>query len=350
MALLELEEIRHRFDGLEVVSGVTLHLDAGEILCLLGPSGCGKTTLLRLTAGLERVQHGSIRIAGDLVSTGSGVQVPPEARRIGFMFQDFALFPHLPVRRNILFGVARGDAARRAWVEEAATRVGIDSIMGAYPHTLSGGQQQRVALLRALAPGPRLLLLDEPFSGLDVTRRASVREHVQALLQETGIATLMVTHDPEEAMFMADRILVMDEGRILQAGTPEEVFAHPATSYVAGLFGSVNRLEGRVQDGQVATLIGAFPAPGLSGGVRAEVIIRPEALVLDADKKGPRLVARVVDSRLLGDVIHVRLLAQTPLGDRLELKARIRGGPVPPRGCEVGIGVADPGKAFVFAA
>ncbi len=350
MALLEIEEIRHRFDGLDVVRGVTLHLDAGEILCLLGPSGCGKTTLLRLTAGLEPVQHGCVRIAGDLVGAGSGVQVPPEARRIGFMFQDFALFPHLSVRQNIFFGVARGDAARRAWVEEAATRVGIDTIMGAYPHTLSGGQQQRVALLRALAPGPRLLLLDEPFSGLDVTRRAAVREHVQELLQETGIATLMVTHDPEEAMFMADRILVMDGGRIVQAGTPEEVYSHPATSYVAGLFGSVNRLEGRVQDGHVATLIGTFPAPGLHGGARAEVIIRPEGLVLEADAQGPRLVARVVDARLLGDAIHVRLLAQTSSGDKLELQARIRGGPVPPRGSQVGVGVADPDKAFVFAA
>ncbi|MGB0671854.1 MAG: ABC transporter ATP-binding protein, partial [Rhodospirillales bacterium] len=304
MTLLEIDNVRHRFDGPEVVAGVSLTLDAGEFLCLLGPSGCGKTTLLRLAAGLERVQSGQLRLAGETVGDGKGLHVPPEARRVGLMFQDFALFPHLTIRENILFGVRGAGADRRRWVEETARRMGILALLDSYPHTLSGGQQQRAALIRALAPEPRALLLDEPFSGLDVTRRAVVREQTFELVQDTGIATLMVTHDPEEAMFMADRILVMDEGRIVQDGTPEETYFHPASAYVATLFGPVNRLESRVEAGRVSTPLGDFSAPGVADGAAAQVLVRPEGLTV-------------------GDGAHAAVLH---LGTRVQLVARPLGG------------------------
>ncbi len=348
MALLKIEDIHHRYDGPEVVRGVSLDLAAGEFLCLLGPSGCGKTTLLRLGAGLERVQRGRVTIADEIVGDGSGVHVPPEARRVGLMFQDFALFPHLTVRQNILFGVRDNGSRRQAWLDDMAARMGIAELMDAYPHTLSGGQQQRVALARALAPSPRVLLLDEPFSGLDFTRRAEVREQTQVLLKDTQIATLMVTHDPEEAMFMADRILVMDEGRIVQAGTPEETYFHPASAYVATLFGPVNRLEGRVADGRVETALGVFPAAGLGNGSTAQVMIRPEALVVQSEVNGHGLTARVVNARLLGNAIHLRLAAENGSAGGLDLQARVPGAHLPATGSTVTVNVVEADKAFVF--
>ncbi len=348
MALLEIEDIHHRYDEPEVVRGVSLDLHAGEFLCLLGPSGCGKTTLLRLAAGLERVQRGWVTIGGQIVGDGSGVHVPPEARRVGLMFQDFALFPHLTVRRNILFGVRNKGNELRAWIKDTASRMGIAELMDVYPHTLSGGQQQRVALARALAPSPRALLLDEPFSGLDFTRRAEVREQTQALLQDTGIATLMVTHDPEEAMFMADRVLVMDEGRIVQAGTPEQTYFHPASAYVATLFGPVNRLEGRVTKARVETALGTFPATGFGDGITAQVLIRPEALVLESGVNGHGLAARVVNARFLGNAVHLRLVADNGSAAALELQARVPGAHLPERGSTVTVNVVEADKAFVF--
>jgi iron(III) transport system ATP-binding protein len=345
---MAIKDIHHRFDGPPVVRGVSLELDTGEFLCLLGPSGCGKTTLLRLAAGLEHVQRGRVTISGEVVGDESGVHVPPEARRVGLMFQDFALFPHLSVRQNILFGVRDSNARRRAWIDETAARMGIADLLEAYPHTLSGGQQQRVALARALAPGPRALLLDEPFSGLDVTLRAEVREQTQALLQDTGIASLMVTHDPEEAMFMADRILVMEDGRIVQAGTPEETYFHPASAFVATLFGPVNRLVGRVSGGRVETPLGTFDATGLSDGANAQVMIRPEGLALHNGANDHRLAARVVNARLLGDAIHLRLLVDGGASDSLDLLARIYGDQLPERGSTVSLSPVEANKAFVF--
>lgn len=348
IALMAIEDIHHRFDGPPVVRGVNFELDAGELLCLLGPSGCGKTTLLRLAAGLEHVQRGRVTIGGEVVGDESGVHVPPEARRVGLMFQDFALFPHLSVRQNILFGVRDSNAERRAWIDETAARMGIGDLLEAYPHTLSGGQQQRVALARALAPGPRALLLDEPFSGLDVTLRAEVREQTQVLLKDTGIASLMVTHDPEEAMFMADRILVMKDGRIVQAGTPEETYFHPASAFVATLFGPVNRLVGRVSGGRVETPLGTFDATGLSDGANAQVMIRPEGLALHNGANQHRLAARVVNARLLGDAIHLRLLADSGAAEPLALLARIYGDHLPERGSTVRLNPVEANKAFVF--
>lgn len=303
---LTVDHVSHAFDGPDVVCNVTFAVKPGDVACLLGPSGCGKTTLLRLAAGLEHLQRGRITIEGRIVADGrAGVHLPPERRRVGLMFQDYALFPHLTVFGNIAFGLRDRPLSRRRWVRAALERVGLADVAASYPHTLSGGQQQRTALLRALAPEPAVLLLDEPFSGLDVTRRASVREQTLSLLREAAIATLIVSHDPEEAMFMADHLLVMNDGEILQHGTPAEIYLHPINAFVAALFGPLNRLDARVQGGRVTTALGTFSAPGLSDGQVAQVLIRPEGIVVEEATNGT--AATVVAARLLGRSSHLRL-------------------------------------------
>jgi iron(III) transport system ATP-binding protein len=345
MTLLKIDNVRHRFDGPEVVRDVSFELHPGEFLCLLGPSGCGKTTLLRLAAGLEHVQQGVVSLGDQVVGDGQGKHVPPEKRHVGLMFQDFALFPHLTVRQNIAFGIKKMTDKCRGWIQQTAERMGIAELMDVYPHTLSGGQQQRVALVRALAPNPQALLLDEPFSGLDITRRAQVREETLALVQDTGTAALMVTHDPEEAMFMADRILVMHEGRIVQAGTPAETYFSPANAYVAGLFGPVNRIQGKVKNGVVKTALAEFAAKNLADGAEVEILIRPEGVIVQHSGKG--CAAKVVNARLLGNGSHLRLAAECRATDSMGLQARVPGVFLPERGNEVQVSV-DPAHAFVF--
>lgn len=335
-------EVSHAYDGADVVRRVSLNVPPGEVACLLGPSGCGKTTLLRLAAGLEPLRRGRIAIGGRPVADGrSGLGMPPESRRAGLMFQDYALFPHLTVAENVAFGLPNR-AARRDWVAGALERVGLSHLADSYPHTLSGGQAQRCALLRALAPEPLVLLLDEPFSGLDVTRRAQVREQTLALLRDSGVATLIVTHDPEEAMFMADRLWIMNEGAIVQGGTPAEIYLHPASAYVASLFGPLNPFEGTVRRGLIETPLGPVDAGGLAEATRARILIRPEGLRVG---EAPGASARIVDARLLGRCSHLRLAVD---GLAEPLRALVPGVFLPEEGTLVAVSV-DASQAFVFA-
>ncbi len=275
---LSVEHLCHAFGSRRVLEDVAFQLSPGDVHCLVGPSGCGKTTILRLIAGLEPVQGGRIVIDGDLMAE-PGYGVPPESRRIGLMFQDFALFPHLRIVDNVGFGLSamEGDA-RRQRAHELLAQLELAGHTQAYPHMLSGGEQQRVALARALAPRPRLMLLDEPFSSLDATLREQVRDETIALLRTEGTPVLMVTHDAEEAVRVADRIHVMLEGRILQSGTPAELYSHPANPFVAGFFGPPNRFKGWVLAGEVSTPLGLMPAKDLADGTAVDVLIRPEAL------------------------------------------------------------------------
>ena len=266
---LSLEEVSHRYDSGWAVRDLGFAVEPGEIVCLLGPSGCGKTTVLRLAAGLEPLQAGRVRIGGRVVAEGGHAhQVPPEARGVGLMFQDYALFPHLTVRENVAFGLARTDSRRAAWVREVLGEMGLDEYADRYPHTLSGGQQQRIALLRALAPRPRVLLLDEPFSGLDEHLRQQIRTETLRRLEGTDASTLMVTHDPEEAMFLADRIVVLHRGRLVQDATPIEIFERPRDPFVARLFGPVNEFEGVVRSSRVATPLGSVSRRRIRGRER----------------------------------------------------------------------------------
>jgi len=354
MDALTLEAVSHAYGAIRAVSDVSLALARGELMCLLGPSGCGKTTVLRLAAGLERLQKGRVLIDGRVVADGR-VQEPPEARNVGLMFQDYALFPHLSAAQNVAFGLRRlPSAERRARAAAALQQVGMAGQAEAFPHTLSGGQQQRVALARALAPQPGIMLLDEPFSGLDVRLRNQVRDDALHVLKSSGAATLMVTHDPEEAMFMADRIAVMRDGRILQAGPPADLYYAPADAFVAGFFGEVNRLQARVADGRVATVLGEIEAAGFAEGVKVEVVIRPEALKLHpapsggpGDERCGRV--RVMAARLLGRTSLVHLSVDGAGGQALHLHARVPGRFLPEENAIMSVQL-DRSQTFVFAA
>ena len=316
---LVLSDIVCRFDGVPAVNGVSLSVAGGELVCLLGPSGCGKTTTLRAAAGIERPQSGESRIDGEL-ACGPHTFLAPEERKVGLMFQDYALFPHLSVADNVMFGLkgmSRKD--KRARARAMLKLVHMDRFEGAYPHTLSGGEQQRVALARALAPEPAIMLMDEPFSGLDKGLKEQVRGHTLKALAETGTATLMVTHDPEEAMRMADKIAVMRSGEIVQFDTPDQIYHHPADQYVAGLFGDVNILHATVAGGEAPTPLGRFPASHLADGTRVEVLVRPHDLRLgggaDAHVASSRLVGPIAEMDLVIDATGEHVTVRTPRGD-----------------------------------
>jgi len=338
-------DLSHRFGDRLVVDRVDLGVAPGEVHCLVGPSGCGKTTTLRLTAGLETLQAGRISLNGRLLAA-PGRSLPPERRRVGLMFQDFALFPHLRVGENVAFGLGGRDRrGREQRVVELLAAVNMGAYARAYPHTLSGGEQQRVALARALAPEPELMLLDEAFSALDTSLRAQVRDETLSLLREAGTPTLLVTHDAEEAIRVGDRIHAMLAGRIVQSGTPAQLYAAPVNPFVAGFFGPVNRFHGRVTQGKVATPVGTALAPGLLEGAQVLAIVRPEALHVRHGRDLGGLRARVLVRRDLGPVHLLRL----QLADGSTLKVRQAGLIEAAVGEEVVIEL-DPRHLFVYPA
>jgi iron(III) transport system ATP-binding protein len=302
---LRVEHLAHAFDGRRILEDISLAIEPGEVHCLVGPSGCGKTTTLRLIAGLEMLQEGRI-LVGDRVVAEPGRCLPPERRRIGMMFQDFALFPHLRVVDNVAFGLGGSARERRRRALELLVQVGMAEHAQSYPYTLSGGEQQRVALARALAPRPALMLLDEPFSSLDAGLRERVRDEVMAILRHAGTPVLMVTHDAEEAVRIGDRIHVIEHGRLLQSGTATDLYCRPAHPFVAGFFGMCNRFKGWAVGGQVSTPFGDLAAPHLENGAAVDVFVRPEAVRLRADGAG-RLRLRVTAVRDLGPARLVTL-------------------------------------------
>lgn len=316
---LELHDVSHAYDKVKAVDRVSIHVNAGEVVCLLGPSGCGKSTLLRLAAGLEVLQQGRISMRGAIMADGAAHQtVPPEHRGVGLVFQDFALFPHLSVARNVGFGLTELDAeAREKRIAEVLDQVDMSDYAQAFPHTLSGGQQQRVALARALAPQPTVLLLDEPFSGLDARLREQIRDETLHVLKRSKAATMMVTHDPEEAMFMADRIYLLQSGHVVQSGSPDVLYHRPVTPFVARFFSDTNELTGKVSDGAVTTPFGRLPAPGIGEGEEAQILIRPESLQWVFAGNLSQLTAS-------GQVEEVRFLGGSKL-----LVVRLESGPGP---------------------
>lgn len=271
-----------------VVHAASFSLRAGQIGCLLGPSGCGKTTLLRAIAGFEPARAGEIRLAGQVVSR-PGLHVAPEARQVGMVFQDFALFPHLSVAANIAFGLrALPPALRQARVDELLDLIGLQGTGERYPHELSGGQQQRVALARALAPRPRLVLLDEPFSSLDVDLRERLSGEVRSILKHSGATAILVTHDQHEAFAMADEIGVMEAGHIRQWDVPYRLYHEPATRFVADFVGQGALLSGTILDnGRVAFELGELHAKlpieccRMEGGCAVDILLRPDDVVHD---------------------------------------------------------------------
>lgn len=343
---LKLHQLSHRFGQQQALADVELTLNAGEVLCLVGPSGCGKSTLLRLIAGLERVQNGTITLGNDVIASPKH-HTKPEQRDIGLVFQDFALFPHLSLRDNVAFGLhgtPRGE--RHALALAMLERVHLADRADDFPHQLSGGQQQRVALARALAPRPQLLLLDEPFSNLDIRLRQRMRMDTLNLLKTCGIASILVTHDPDDAMFMADRIALLNSGRIIQLGTPEALYQHPQSPFAAEFFGDVNQLSTSVSHSVVASPFGPITTPELPDGSEAIILIRPEAIKL-ADSG---VAARVVETHLLGATRRLMVMtADSVLGAPVLLQVQTSNDQAPAVGSEVFLQL-DPRGAFVFPA
>lgn len=282
---LKVEGLRRSFGGAPVVDDVSLSVAAGQVTCLLGPSGCGKSTTLRMIAGVERPDAGVIRIDGRVVF-GAGVEVPPEGRSVGLMFQDFALFPHLTVAQNVAFGLSGEKAVKATRVGELLERVNLAGYGAKHPHELSGGEQQRVALARALAPRPKVMLMDEPFSGLDNRLRDGIRDATLEVLKEEGTAVLLVTHEPDEAMRMADEIALMRGGRIVQRGAPYNIYNAPVDKAAAAFFSDINVIRGVSRGALTDTPFGAFLTPGHTDGAAVEIVIRPQHLKIDFDRGG----------------------------------------------------------------
>jgi iron(III) transport system ATP-binding protein len=350
---LALSGIGHAYDGVRVLDDVTLELRHAEVACLLGPSGCGKSTLLRIAAGVERQDEGSVAVDGRVVSAGAR-HLPPERRGIGLMFQDFALFPHLGVAENVAFGLTGPGPTRARRARALLERVGMARHAGKYPHQLSGGEQQRVALARALAPRPPILLMDEPFSGLDNRLRDGVRDQTLDVLREEGTAALLVTHEPQEAMRMADTIALMRDGRIVQVGAPYNIYNAPVDKDAAMFFSDINIIHGVVQNSATDTPFGQFLTPGLGDQADVEIIIRPQHLKMDFDRNGAGPLptpqdgvparGRVARARFVGDQSIVELLMDH---DGSMLKATIPGVFLPKAGTPLWLSLRRD-RCFVF--
>jgi iron(III) transport system ATP-binding protein len=343
-ARLTFEGVARRFGGSHALRGVSLDIAPGEVVCLLGPSGCGKTTLLRIASGIEKPSAGRVLINRREVA-GPNRFEPPEKRNVGLMFQDFALFPHLTIRENVAFGLKalpKLDAGREAMAVLA--RVGLQRYAEAYPHILSGGEQQRVALARAIVPRPSVMLMDEPFSGLDVQLRESMQSETLALLRETRATCVIVTHLPEEAMRLGDRVAVMRKGRIVQVGKAEDLYHNPAELYVARLFSEINEIPFRVTGGALRTPVGVFPVPHLGESEQAILCLRQSGIRVLPPERG--LPGRVMDVKFLGDVGRAEIAVQ---GFDAPLKARTRESEGWVKGAEVSIDV-DSTRILIFPA
>jgi len=317
MAYLELEELRRAFGPVVALDGINVSMNKGEFLSLLGPSGCGKTTALRLVAGFDRPDSGSIVIDGKDIT-----RLSPSRRDMGMVFQAYSLFPNMTAEQNVEFGLRirkSKRAARRKRVSELLELVGLGHAGKRYPHQLSGGMQQRVALARALAIEPRVLLLDEPLSALDAKVRVQLREEIRRIQSQLGITTLYVTHDQEEALSVSDHVAVMWSGRIEQKGTPSEMYGAPATPFVAEFIGTMNRLESVVVDGasgeieHAGTRLTVDAARGRTKGERVLVLVRPELLEPEPPTDGGgenTLTGEVLTHTFLGSVTRVRIVGQ----------------------------------------
>lgn len=340
---LEIENVRHSFGGALALDNVSLSVAAGETVCLLGHSGCGKTTMLRVAAGVERPDAGIVRLGGKTV-TGPDTFVPPEARSVGLMFQDYALFPHLTILGNVLFGMKGQSAAKhRTAALQSLEQVGLGRYGDDYPHMLSGGEQQRVALARALASQPGIMLMDEPFSNLDQRTREAIREQTMDLLREQRSTTVVVTHDPEEAMAIADRIAIMREGKIVQFASGEDLYHRPAGLFVARYFCDLNEFDGTAAANLLSTPIGRFEASNDVADGPCIICVRPQAITLVV--AGPeRLEGKIITRRFLGESDFVTI--KLP-GLDMPLHARLPAGFSPPPGELTGVRI-DPSGILAF--
>jgi iron(III) transport system ATP-binding protein len=339
--------LRRAYGPVVALDGIDLEVRTGELLAVLGPSGCGKTTLLRLIAGFEPPDAGTVAVGGRLVA-GPNTFVPPERRRVGIVVQDHALFPHLTVAANVAYGLpgrGRGkDPQRAARVDEVLALVGLEELGDRYPAELSGGQQQRVAIARALAPRPNVVLLDEPFANLDAVLRARMRTEVASILRAAGATVVLVTHDQEEALSLADRVAVLNWGRVVQVGSPDEVYRTPADPFVARFVGGAGLIAAESDGNALASPLGRLavtgtaPAPG-----PALAVVRPEALRLTPDPSGR---ARVLSATYFGHDQLVEVAIGDGAASDLVLRARVGSERLFRGGDRVDVVVTEPVIAF----
>lgn len=361
MSAVRVEAVRGSYGGQDVLCDVDLTLDSGQMGAVLGPSGSGKTTLLRVIAGLHRPTAGTVRVGDDLLS-GAGLFVAPEHRRVGLVPQSGALFPHLDVRDNVGFGLRRASLGRSApGTRERERRVdallalaGLEGLHHRMPHQLSGGQQQRVALVRALAPAPRVVLLDEPFAALDASLRVELRDDVRRMLTSTGSTALLVTHDQGEALSFAQRLFVMRDGRVLQHGSPRELYQSPVDPWVAGFLGDAIVVAAD-SDGSVARSPWGPLSHNPCRAGRVELVVRPEQLVLaDPGDATPGAAGAAGTAGTAGTVRSVRYLGHdavvdvelAPQAHGLVVRARVDAAHVPQVGCPVLVSVRGPVRAY----
>ena len=340
------DAISHDFGNGPVLSDVSIAIEPGEILCLLGPSGSGKSTLLRIAAGIETPRSGSVWIDKRVVA-GNGINIPPEKRNIGLVFQDFALFPHLDVEANVRFGL--NGWSRKVAAEETArilSRVGMARFAQMYPHQLSGGEQQRVALARALAPRPAILLMDEPFSGLDSRLRDTVREQTIGLLRDTRSTAIIVTHDPEEALRIGDRIALMRGGRLVQLGTGRELYEEPNCLFSARFFSELNLMQVAVSEGFIETPLGRLEAGKFSHGDPVSVCVRLSDVLVEPQASAAAVPGRIISRHFMG---VVELLEISVEGNDDPVRSRIRAGSLPPDTRDVWLQI-KPDTAMIFPA
>ena len=347
MSALKINNLNHKIKNSEILKNISIETEEDKIACILGPSGSGKTTLLKLIAGLEDTQKGEIYIKDKLVSS-SNTHIKTEERDIGFLFQDFALFPHLTVKENLKFAI-NGNADANIEINEIMKLIKLPNSLKKYPHELSGGEQQRVALARSIISKPKLLLLDEPFSNLDLSLREEIRDDTLHLLQKFNISVIIVTHDPFEAMFISNKIYILEQnGSIVQSGSPNDLYNNPISSYVAEFFGETNKFSGLVKNSKVQTAVGEISINSNLESRKVDIHIRPQAIKLSQEKTPVNgIKGTVMASKLMGSYSFIHLSVLNNNKDIIHVHSHMPPNFNPKQSTAVGIEI-DTEKIFVF--
>jgi len=349
MLAVKINNLSHSINNQKVLQNINLELEKDKIACILGPSGCGKTTLLKLIAGLEKVTTGDIIINDEIVSSNT-MHLKTEKRKIGFLFQDYALFPHLTVKKNLNFAISNGKKEKHD-IEEIIEIIKLPNSLHKYPHELSGGEQQRVALARSIIAQPDLLLLDEPFSSLDLSLKEEVRDDTLHLLQKSNISVLIVTHDPFEAMFISNKIYIMQkDGKIVQSGSPRQLYNEPINSYVAGFFGETNKFKGMVKNAEVQTPIGKIKTHNNLESKEVVIHVRPQGIKLTQEKTPVNgIKGTVMASKLMGSFSFVHLSVLDHNNEIVHVHSHMPASFIPGQSTAVGIEIDDE-QIYVFPA
>ena len=345
--ILDVKNLHHSYGEVEALNNLNFSIKDSSIVSVLGPSGCGKTTLIRVIAGLESVQKGEIFLEDNIVANNT-LNTPPEKRPISYVFQDFALFPHMTVLENISFA-AGSKSNKKQLIDQVINLSKVENFLDKYPHSLSGGEQQRVALARSIAVQPKLLLLDEPFSDLDINLKREIIDDTLHLINSLESSAIVVTHNAEEAMFLSDTILVMEKGKLLQIGTPHEIYFKPSNLYVASLFGETNIFQSKVIDNTCLTPLGRIKVSNLSNNQDVDVVVRPEAIKLNLEKS-PLLNPNsgvVVDSKFLGNSAIIHMTVNDERNNKHHIHSKVMGNFLPPPASSVSV-TLDEDHVFIF--